>query len=182
MNNTQHHYIPLFGKNPLSSISKAIVSKNKEHNINKYKWYLGKDNYPFTYIEGARIPLHRYIWYINTLQWTNYIIEEKDGILCKTQLYIDHVNRNKLDATDENLRLSTPATNSYNKTSKSNIIDPITMKPLHHIKLKTNGYEIKISKNNKLHCINKISTLEEAKNIYNMMANELFGEYAVLYE
>jgi hypothetical protein len=56
------------------------------------------------------------------------------------------------------------------------------MKPLHHIKLKKNGYEVKINKNSKPHCINKIASLEEAKNIYNMMATELFGAFAVLYD
>ncbi len=180
--NNNYFYIQLFGKNPNAPNSVAKVSLNKQNIISQHKWYLGKDNYPFTYIEGARVPLHRYVWYINTNKWDNFVIEEKNGIFLKKKLYIDHINRDKLDATDENLRLSTPATNSYNKTSKSNILDPITMKPLHHIKLKKNGYEVKINKNGKLNCINKIATLEEAKNIYNMMAEELFGEYAVLYD
>lgn len=181
-NDTNFHYIQLHGKNPDAPNSIAKVSSNKKNLTLQHKWYLGKDNYPFAYMDGARVPLHRYIWYLNTNQWDNYAVEEKDGILYKKKLYIDHINRNKLDATDENLRLSTPAANSYNKTSKSNIMDPMTMKPLHHIKLKKNGYEIKINKNGRMHCINKIATLEEAKNIYNMMAIELFGEFAVTYD
>ena len=181
-NDTNFHYVQLYGKNPDAVRSIARVSLNKQNFISQHKWYLGKDNYPFAYMDGARVPLHRYIWYLNTNQWDNYAVEEKEGIFYKKKLYIDHMNRNKLDASDENLRLSTPATNSYNRTSKSNILDPMTMKPLHHIKLKKNGYEVKINKNGKLHCINKIATLEEAKNIYNMMAVELFEEYAVLYE
>jgi hypothetical protein len=183
MNNNQNiHLIQLHGKNPDSSSSFAKVSKNKENIVGQFKWYLGKDNYPFTYIKGGRVPLHRYIWYINTGVYDNYTVEEKSGIMYKKKLYIDHINRDKLDSTDNNLRLSTPATNSYNKTSKSDIIDPITMKPLHHIKLKKSGYEVKISKSGKSSCINKIGSLEEAKTIYNMMASELFGEYAVLYD
>jgi hypothetical protein len=175
-------YIQLTGKNPNASKSMIKISLNKANIISQYKWYLGKDNYPFTIIEGARIPLHRYVWFLNTNKWNNYIVEEHCGSVIKKKLYIDHINRDKLDATDDNLRLSTPAMNSYNKTSNSNIIDPITLKPLHHIKLKKNGYEIKINKNSKTHYINKIMSLEEAKEIYNMMANELFGEFAVLYD
>jgi hypothetical protein len=106
-------------------------------------------------------------------------LDEKTNKIKK--YYVDHVNRDKLDATDQNLRLATPAENSYNKTSTNTIIDPYTSKPLHHIKLKKSGYEITINKDGNLNKIGKIKTLEEAKDIYNMMALELFGEYAVLY-
>lgn len=175
--------IKLFGKNPNAINSEAIVSINKADEIKKYKWYLGKDNYPFTYINGGRVPLHRYIWFLHTGIWYNYMDEVKsNGEIYKKKLYIDHVNRDKLDARDENLRISTPATNSYNKTSKSKIIDPISLKPLHHIKLKKSGYEVKINKNGICNKIDKIKNLEDAKNIYNLMASEMFGEYAVLYD
>ena len=167
--------IKLHGKNPNSIDKCAKVSINKIDMINKYKWYLGKDSYPFAYISGTRVPLHRFVWYINYGTWTNI-----DSVTMK-KLYVDHINRDKLDATDENLRLATPAENSFNKTSKSILVDPISLKPLHHIKLKKSGYEVKLSKNNKSSCINKIKSLEEAKEIYNMMATELFGEFAVLY-
>lgn len=179
--NQNHFLIKLEGKNPNAKLLFAKISKNKIEQISEYKWYLGKNNYPFTYIKGSRVPLHRFIWYLNTNQWYNYDIIYNNGILSTKKLYIDHINRDKLDATDDNLRLSTPAENSYNKTSKTTIIDPITMKPLHHIKFKKSGYEIKITKNGKISCINKIASLEEAKQIYNMMATELFDRYAVLY-
>jgi hypothetical protein len=175
--------IKLFGKNPEAPNSEGIVSLNKENYVKKYKWYLGKDNYPFTYIDGGRIPLHRYIWFLNTGLWYNHIEEKKpNGEIYKKKLYIDHINRNKLDARDENLRISTPANNSYNKTSKSKILDPITMKPLHHIKLKKSGYQVEINKNGIKNKIDNIKSLEEAKNIYNLMAQEMFGEFAVLYD
>jgi len=179
-NSTKPHYlIQLFGSNPNSQTSQAKVSLNKIEHIEPHKWYLGKDGYPFAYIKGGRVPLHRYIWYINSGIWTNNKINEDNTI---TKLYIDHINRDKLDATDENLRLSTPAENSYNKSSKNTIIDPITSKPLHHIKLTKSGYLVSLTKNGKTSKINKISNLEEAKEIYNMMACELFGEFAVLYD
>lgn len=174
----QFYLIKLHGKNPQSENSFAKISLNKIEHVQKYKWYLGKDGYPFAYIEGARVPLHRYVHYLNTNVWTNNYIGPDNK---KITYYVDHVNRDKLDATDENLRLATPAENSYNKTSKSTIIDPFTQKPLHHIKLKKSGYEISLNKDGNTHKINKINSLDEAKEIYNMMAIELFGEYAVLY-
>lgn len=166
---TDKFIIQLKGKNPNSSISQAIISSNKASQILEYSWYLGKNGYPFAYINGARVPLHRYVWYLNTGKWDN------------DELFVDHINRDKLDATDSNLRLATPAENSYNKTSKNAIIDPMTNNSLHHIKLKKSGYEVSLTKNGQTNKINKITSLEEAKEIYNMMATEMFGEFAVLY-
>ncbi len=176
-NNFKPYYlIKLHGHEVMSC---AKISLNKIDLVSKYKWYLGKDGYPFSYIKNARVPLHRFIWYLNSHVYSNNQIDENGKI---TKLYVDHVNRDKLDATDENLRLSTPAQNSYNKTSTNNIIDPTTNEPLHHIKLQKSGYCVSLTKDKKTQKINKIATLEEAKEIYNMMAIELFGEYAVLYK
>jgi hypothetical protein len=181
INNIEKRYylIELCGANPESQTSKAKISLNKIDYITKYKWYLGKDGYPFTYIKGGRAPLHRFVWWLNTGIWKNEKIKVNGT---KTKLYVDHINRDKLDAQDENLRLSTPAENSYNKTSKNSIIDPITSKPLHHIKLLKSGYSVSLTKDGKTSKIDKIASLEEAKEIYNMMASELFGEFAVLYD
>lgn len=176
--NSTYFLINLNGANPNSKNSQAKISLNKIDLVNKYKWYLGKDGYPFAYIKGARVPLHRYIWYMNTGIWKNTQINS-NGITSK--MYVDHINRDKLDSTDENLRISTPAENSYNKTSKNSIIDPLTNKPLHHIKLTKTGYSISLTKDRKTSKIDKIASLDEAKQIYNMMAFELFGEFAVLY-
>lgn len=173
-----YYSIQLHGANPESSSSNAKISLNKIDAVNKFKWYLGKDGYPYTFIKGGRAPLHRYIWWLNTGIWNNQRIED-DGKI--TKLYIDHINRNKLDARDENLRASTPAENSYNRTSKNAIVDPMTSKPLHHIKLTKTGYSVSLTKDKQTNRIDKISSLEEAKEIYNMMAREMFGEFAVLY-
>ncbi len=181
MADTNTIQLPLHGKNPGSANNFAIVSPNKKDTITKHKWYLGKDNYPYAYIDGARVHLHRYVWYLNTGIYYNTFIDQFDPNGLPVKYYVDHINRNKLDATDENLRLATPAENSYNKTSKSNIIDPTTNEPLHHIKWKKTGYEVVISKADITNKIDGISTLEEAKQIYNLMATEMFGEYAVLY-
>ncbi len=174
-----YYLIQLNGANPESKNSQAKISLNKINIIDKHKWYLGKNGYPYAYIKGSRIPLHRYIWWLNTGTWNNQQINE-NGIINK--LYIDHINRDKLDARDENLRISTPAENSYNKTSKNNIIDPMTSQPLHHIKLKKSGYCVSLTKDGKTTKIDKITNLEDAKEIYNMMAAELFGKFAVLYD
>jgi hypothetical protein len=137
----------------------AKVSVGRIDEVIHYKWYLGKDGYPFTYIKGGRVPLHRYIWFC------------KSGVYRNDGLYVDHINRDKLDARDSNLRLATPAENSYNKTGTD----------LHNIKLKSDGYEVSVSKDNRVIRIGKIQSLSDAKEIYNLIAEDLFGEFAVLY-
>jgi hypothetical protein len=137
----------------------AKVSATRIDEVIHYKWYLGKDGYPFAYIKGGRVPLHRYIWFC------------KSGVYKNDGLYVDHINRDKLDARDSNLRLATPAENSYNKTGTN----------LHHIKLKSDGYEVSVSKDSRVVRIGKIQSLSDAKEIYNLIAEDLFGEFAVLY-
>jgi hypothetical protein len=122
-----YYLIGLDGKNPESINKFAKISINKKYIIGQYKWYLGKNGYPFTFIKGARVPIHRYVWYLNT------------GLLYETN------------------------------------------QPLHHIKLKKLGYEVCLNKNGLTNKIGKIATIEEAKQIYNLMATEMFGSYAVLY-
>jgi hypothetical protein len=178
MENNLVYLVGFVGKNPESIDKFAKVSFNKKTIIGQHGWYLGKDGYPFAFIKGSRVPLHRYVWYLNTGLWYNRYSD--NGQIKK--LYVDHINRDKMDSTDENLRLATPAQNSYNKTCKSTCIDPINNQPLHHIKLKKAGYEVCINKKGLVNKINKIATIEEAKEIYNLMAEEMFGSYAVLYD
>jgi len=173
------YLVKIQGKHPDAKESYAKISIKHMPKVSQHTWYLGKTGYPYAYINRRRVQLHKYIWFLNHgVYRTNTIdpITHK-----KTKLYIDHSNRDKLDAQDHNLRISTPAQNAYNKTSKGKIIDPMTNMPLHHIKLKKSGYQVSVSKDSNVNTIDKIGSLEEAKNIYNMMATEMFGEFAVLY-
>jgi len=154
----QVYLLQLHGKlaesNPNST---AKVSLRWINEVDQYKWYIGSSGYPFTYIKGARILLHRFIHYLIKRYWT--------------ELIVDHINRDKFDATDSNLREATPAENSYNKTFSN---------PNHNIKYNQSKckYEVSIQKNKVNHKIANIETLEDAKNIYKLMAEELFGEFA----
>lgn len=139
----------------------AKISLRWIDQVSKHKWYLGKNGYPFAYIKHSkytsRLFLHRYIHWLQFRYWTN--------------LYVDHINRDKLDATDENLREATAAENSYNKTNTN---------PMHNIKFNEykQTYEVSICKNGQIHKISDIDNLKSAQEIYKFMAEDLFGTFA----
>jgi len=135
----------------------ATVSKTQWNNISKYDWYLGKDGYPICY-KLNKMTLHRFVY--------SFILGEYPP----STLYVDHIDRNKLNNTDGNLRLVTPQENSFNKTTISNLKGVK--------KISENNYTASITKDSVKHEIKNIKTETEAANCYNLMAEELFGTYA----
>lgn len=137
----------------------AIVSKGKWPYVSKYEWYLGKAGYPLCY-KLSKMPLHRFVFYLTLQQQI------------PSEYYIDHIDRNKLNNTDENLRMATPQENSFNKSTKSNLKGVK--------KISETNYSAVVTKNGTKHEIKNIPTAEQAASIYNLMAEELFGEYAAM--
>lgn len=92
-------------------------------------------------------------------------------------LYVDHINRNKLDNRKENLRIVTHAQNLYNRKAFSNSTSGYKGVHKHTYISKKTGkkitkYKVVIHK--------EFDTAEEAALAYNKVAKELFGEYAYL--
>jgi hypothetical protein len=135
----------------------AMVSMDKWPQVSKYEWYLGKAGYPLCY-KLHKMQLHRFIF--------TYILGEHPP----SDMYVDHIDRNKLNNTDQNLRLATPQENSFNKSTKTN------NKGVK--KISKNNYSATIVKDGKRHEIKNIKTRKEAAEMYNIMAEELFGEFA----
>ena len=150
----EYHTITLYGKNAQERLAK--VSHRWAAHVDKHKWYVDVNGYAFAFHRG-RLKLHRYI--------------HKLIVGHKTPLYVDHKNRDRLDNTDENLREATAAENAFNKSYKNKD---------HNIKLKksSNTYEVCIQKEGKMHKVNDIETIEQAREMYKLMAEELFGHFA----
>lgn len=136
----------------------AFVSINKWPCVSKYAWYLDKNGYPFCYDIGMH--LHRFVY---TLSFRQKI---------PSKLYVDHIDRNKLNNTDLNLRLATAQENAFNKTTTNN------KKGVR--KISDGNYIASITKDGVRREIKNIATEQEAAHIYNMMAEELFGCFAAL--
>jgi hypothetical protein len=140
----------------------TIVSKEHWPQISKYAWYLGKDGYAICY-ELNFIHLHTYIM----KHLLKYRVPKSEG---KTLLYIDHIDRDKLNNRDDNLRFATPQENAYNKSTKTN------SKGVK--KISEGNYTVSITKDGVIHQITDIPDRKQAAKIYNMMSEELFGNFA----
>jgi hypothetical protein len=155
----------LFGNNANNIGSNILISK-KSFQITEFKWYLGSSGYPVTYGDknykfGRGIKLHNFLF-----------PDTPKGYV------VDHINRNRLDNRLNNLRVITQKENSYNRTKNKN-----SKNEYKGVIEKTNAdgittYTARISKDGKTHKIGGFMTKKEAAEMYDLMAENVFGEYA----
>lgn len=166
-----HVEIRLHGKHKDTNNNSFLVSREDMRFALKFKWYLNANNYPATYgtkdgsLKFSRPkPLHRLL---------NPYLDKN--------LVVDHINRNRLDNRRENLRVCTQKQNSYNRTknkTKNSKTKSDNGSKYKGVRKNKNSFTAVISKDGKTYTINKIKTEEEAAKIYDMMAEDLFGEFA----
>lgn len=154
--------IELLGPHAKEKNAIALVSKSCLDTVLQFQWYLGKDNYPITHgtddkqiVFGKGLKLHKLL----------YPNVPKGSI-------VDHMNHDRLDNRIDNLRICTQKQNSYNTKKR----DPDKYKGIYK---QTNGlFTAKATKDGKVYQIKDIAIDKEAAKIYDMIAEELFGEYA----
>jgi hypothetical protein len=146
-------------KDNIILVSTSILSE-----ILHFQWYLGKTGYPVTYQSidkkikfGRGIKMHRLI-----------MPKQEKGYV------IDHINRNKLDNRFTNLRICTAKENSYNTTKPKNS----NSKYKGVKKGKNETWIAIVSKDGKTSEIKDIQTEKQAAEIYDLMAEEMFGKFA----
>jgi hypothetical protein len=145
--------------------NQMLVSFQDVPVVMNFKWYLNKNGYPSTY--GSFCGTYRFSRpvAIHRLLTANTVPEG---------MVVDHINRNRLDNRRENFRICTPAQNSYNRTiTEGKQFKGVT-------KISKNNYMASVTKDGVRREIKNIPSEEEAAKIYDMMALELFGEYASL--
>lgn len=141
-----------------------LISKCDLNKVVDYKWYLGGSGYPVTYGTFDRtilfkhpVKIHRFLYGDSACGYT-----------------IDHINRNRLDNRRANLRMCTPGENSCNKTKSANALNKYKGVSSQN----SEKYKASITKNGVTHVIKNIATEEDAARIYDMMAEELHGQFA----
>lgn len=136
----------------------TLISKSKFDIIDRYVWYINKDGYAVGYKKFG--------------QNTRYSCKMHRLIMNDPELYvIDHINNDRLDNRDENLRICTQRENSYNTSKRKNKYKGV-------VKNKNNTYNVVITKDNKKYTMNNINSEIDAAKMYDIMAEELFGEFA----
>lgn len=147
--------LELLGRAKNTEQNYFLVSKSKLEYVLRHSWYLDSNGYPMTYTARSKT-LHK-----------NLLGKQEQGYV------IDHINRNKLDNRMENLRIITSKENSYNRTKNKN-----SNNKFKGVKKSGNKYIATISKDGIRREIGRFETEEEAAKVYDMMAEELFGEFA----
>lgn len=132
-----------------------IISIKDLDRVLSHDWYLNKSGYPFSYT-AIYHTLHRFL-----------LGKQEKGIV------IDHINRNKLDNTHNNLRIISSKENSYNRTKNSN-----SNNKYKGVQKRGNKFSAVITKDGIRREIPGFNTEKEAARIYDMMAEEMFGEFA----
>jgi hypothetical protein len=133
-----------------------LISKESCKKVLRYNWYLGKNLYPVTYDrtpEGRHPTLHKFL--INDVP-KGYVV--------------DHINHDKLDNRLTNLRVCTAKENSYNTKRSTD--------KFKGVRKTAKGYNVCISKDGIKYELKDIETEIEAAKLYDILAEELFGEYA----
>jgi hypothetical protein len=132
-----------------------LISKYSLERVMKHQWYLDKAGYPKSYRARGHT-LHRYL-----------LGKQESGYV------IDHINRNKLDNRLENLRIITAKENSYNRSKNSN-----SNNLYKGVIARSNKFYAQISRDKIKTELGPFETQEEAAKMYDLMAEDLFGEYA----
>ena len=146
----------------------ALVSTTSLPLILDFQWYLGKSGYPIAYRSiddkiklGRGMKMHQMI--MPSVQ-TGYVI--------------DHINRNKLDNRFTNLRVCTAKQNSYNTTKPTTTNNNSGSKYKGVKKGYGSTWIASLSKDGNIHEIKDIPTEKQAAQIYDLMAEEMFGQFA----
>jgi hypothetical protein len=139
----------------------AIVDDEDYKKFNQHKWYYSASGYAVRDSKSKRLYLHREI------------------MVCPENLYIDHINGDKLDNRKNNLRFCTIIQNGQNsKLRKDNTSG---YKGVSYF-ARDNNWMVRIVVNKKKIHLGYHKTKEVAALVYNNAAIKYFGEFARLNE
>ena len=169
MSESDYVQIKLLGVHAQEKEANCLVSTSVLPIVIEFSWYLGKDGYPVAYrsVDGSIRMGRGSKLHIFLLKHRTKLYKEK--------VVIDHINRNKLDNRLDNLRICTPKQNSYNTTRPKN--SKYNYKGIRK-QGKSGKWIATASKDGSKFEIKDIATEKEAAEIYDVMAEELFGKYA----
>jgi len=153
--------IELLGNHAIGKNAIMLISKESFELVIQFVWYLGKDGYPITHgTDDNKIKFGR------GKKIHKLLMNAPKGQV------IDHINRDRLDNRLTNLRICTPKENSYNRSRPKNNEYKGVVK-------QSNGlWTAQLTKDGQVYKIPDIVDKKLAAETYDLMAEEMFGEYA----
>lgn len=144
-------------KNRMGVKLECIVDDDNWYYLMNYSWSFNKMKYVFSYIDGKRRSMHKYLLKIP---------EDKK---------VDHINRRPYDNRKSNLRSATNSQNGHNKTKRTGTSSQYTGVSLSHKK-----WRAYITKDRVRYNLGGFAKETDAARAYNTKAIELYGNYANL--
>lgn len=140
-------------------VAYTTVSDAIWHECMRYSWNMGTNGYVQGYVDN----------YGKLLRLNRFVMGAADDEL------VDHIDHNKLNNTDENLRFSNHGNNNHNRKKKQGGTSK-------YFGVWKNGsmWTGEIRKDGERHYVGSYKTEEEAARAYNEKAKELYGEFAKL--
>jgi len=156
---------------PLTQGQTAIIDEADAERVLVYKWFASKDK---TYSGGGKFVAKR-----NVVHKGKRTVESMHKFIMNTpeSLCIDHIDRNPLNNTRKNLRLSTKAENLRNRSKQVN--NKSGYKGVCWNK-QAQKYHAQITHKGKRIHLGYYRNAEDAARVYDLKAKELFGEFAYL--
>ena len=144
----------------------AMVSDEDYLTVSDYKWYLHKSGYPRRSVHLGRI---------NGKKKTKSICLHHEILPNKKGFWVDHIDRNKLNNTRENLRYVTPQQSNFNKGAQRQKMG--IYKGVHWNK-KDKRWRAEICVNRKIMHLGNYLDEYEAHLVYTLASKKYFGEFA----
>jgi hypothetical protein len=144
----------------------AIVDDRDFERLSQYGWWFGPGGYATRQTYQGRKD--------KKSLWKNVFMHH-EILKAPKGMFIDHINRNRLDNRIINLRIASYSQNGANKIVKN----PTGYRGVQYLS-KPNVWVAKITVNNKQYYLGRFKDPILAAKAYDMKAKELFGEFAVL--
>lgn len=135
----------------------AIVDDKTFDMLSAHKWSYANNGYAVSRIDGKVICMHRFL------------------VDCPEGMYVDHINRQKLDNRLCNLRIVTPTQSLMNQSKRKN-----SKSIFRGVRLSQNRWSSSIVVDGQEIKLGRFLTQREAAVAYNEAAIHHFGEYAAL--
>jgi hypothetical protein len=143
------------------------ISFNDVEKVKKYHWSIsGPKNNQYIVCKLYKSPvirLHRYLMNVSD-----------------PKILVDHINGDRFDNRQENLRTCTKSQNNMNRKKTPTSF----LKGIHKIKNISGkiSYQVRIKKDYKSYCFGTFYNLKDALECYNINVVKLHGSFAVLHE